>query len=97
MRPPTSKFLVYRPRLLGHDGDMSKDSMSFPSKFDLAGLSDAERILLAGELLDMVYSPMTPLTAEQIAELEQRNADADAGLVQGVSWESVNARLKRRG
>lgn len=75
---------------------MDKDSTPMPG-FDFTGLSDAERILLAGELLDTAYSPMTPLTPEQIAELEQYDAEADAGRVKGEPWEVVKARLKQRG
>lgn len=71
--------------------------MSPTPRFDFAGLSDAERILLAGELLDMAYSPMAPLTAEQLADLERYDAEADAGRVTGEPWEAVKARLKRRG
>lgn len=67
------------------------------SAFDFAGLSDAERILLAGELLDMAYSPMAALTPEQIASLERYDAEADAGAVKGEPWDVVKARLKPRG
>lgn len=75
---------------------MSKDQTP-TAGFDFAGLSDAERILLAGELLDMAYSPMPALTAEQVADLERYDAEADAGRVQGEPWETVKARLKQRG
>lgn len=65
------------------------------SAFDPSGLSDAERLLLAGELLDMTDRRAAAFTAEQIAELEQRDAEADAGLVQGETWEIVRERLKQ--
>jgi putative addiction module component (TIGR02574 family) len=90
-------FFVYSRRRMRHDESVSKDSMSPTARFDFAGLSDAERILLAGELLDMAYSSMTPLTPEQIADLERYDADADAGRVTGEPWEAVRARLKPRG
>ena len=95
MKPRGTAFPIYSSRLLRHDGGMSKVPPT--TKFDFASLSDAERILLAGELLDMAYAPMAPLTTEQVADLEQYDADADAGRVQGESWESVKAFLKRRG
>lgn len=66
-------------------------------RFDLTGLTDAERLLLAGELLDMAYAPAAPLTPAQLAELERRDAEADAGLVRGTPWETVRERLKPRG
>lgn len=96
MKARTSDFFVYKPHPLGHDGRMSNGSTPI-SGFDFAGLSDAERILLAGELLDMAYSPMPALTAEQIDDLERYDAQADAGRVKGEPWEIVKARLKQRG
>lgn len=96
MGAQTNDFLVYKPHLLGHDGRMSNGSTPI-SGFDFAGLSNAERILLAGELLDMAYSPMPALTAEQIDDLERYDAEADAGRVMGEAWEVVKARLKQRG
>lgn len=71
---------------------MSKDAVS-PPRLDFAGLSDAERILVAGELLDMIHTPMVPLTVEQVAELEHEDAQADAEGDRGVPWEIVKARL----
>ncbi|MFO0835782.1 MAG: addiction module protein [Phycisphaerales bacterium] len=68
-----------------------------PPRFDFGDLSNAERILLAGELLEMAYSTAAPLTAEQIAELERDDAEADAGRLQGEPWEAVRNRLKQRG
>lgn len=93
MRPLASIFPVYKARAFRHDGGMTKDSTPIAG-FDFAGLSDAERILLAGELLDMAYSPMAPLTREQVVDLEQYDAQADAGHVKGEPWEAVKARLK---
>lgn len=56
---------------------------------DLAILSNAECLLLAGELLDMAYSQATPLTAAQLAEMERRDAEANAGVIEGERWEAV--------
>ena len=67
------------------------------SHLDLSGLSDAERLLIAGELLEMAHCHYAPLTPAQVAEHEQYAADAEAGLVRGESWEIVRERLKRRG
>lgn len=70
-------------------------STSFP-QIDLTGLNEADRLLLAEELLDIAFAPPAPLTPAQLAEMEHRDADADAGLVQGEPWETVRERLKSR-
>lgn len=64
--------------------------------FDPTGLSRAEQLLIAGELIHMAAHPQPPLTASQIAELERLDADADAGVVQGTPWTIVRERLKSR-
>lgn len=71
-------------------------SSSLPT-FDLTGLSEAERLLLAAELLELHHAPAAPLSVEQLAEMERRDSDADAGRVTGESWEIVRERLKPRG
>ncbi len=68
--------------------------MTTTRNFDLTGLSEAERLLLAGELLETAHSFREPLTAAQLAELERRDAAAEAGLVTGIPWEEVRASLK---
>ena len=71
--------------------------MTDKTQFDFSDLSDAERLLLAGELLDMTHTSHALLTPAQLAEMERRDAAADAGLVQGTPWEIVRERLKTRG
>lgn len=66
-------------------------------RFDLTGLSESDRLLLAEELLDMAFAPPAALTSAQLEEMERRDAEADAGLVQGTPWETVRERLKPRG
>jgi putative addiction module component (TIGR02574 family) len=74
--------------------------------FDFTELTAAERLTLAQELLDSVaddlHSPtsghdsMAPFTAEQMAEIRRRAADADAGRITGEPWEVVRVRLNSR-
>jgi len=68
--------------------------MTVHRPLDPTGLSDAERLLLAGELLDMAYASPAPLTAAQLAEMERRDAEADADSVRGERWEVVRERHK---
>lgn len=75
---------------------LNEDFMSGFRHFDLTGLSTAERLLLVDELLEAAHAPAAPLTAAQLAELERRDAEADAGRVSGERWEVVRERLKRR-
>ncbi len=61
---------------------------------DISRLSDAERLLLAGELLDMAYASPAPLTAAQREEMERRDAEADARGIHGEPWEVVRQKHK---
>ncbi|MBW7904787.1 MAG: addiction module protein [Phycisphaerae bacterium] len=58
-------------------------------------LSVADRLVLVQDILDSVLAETRaePLTPQQTAEMERRDAEADAALVEGSSWESVRARL----
>jgi putative addiction module component (TIGR02574 family) len=74
--------------------------------FDFASLTAAERLRLAQELLDSVFDEVSPsmsaretaapFSAEQMAEIRRRAADADAGIAVGEPWETVRARLHNR-
>lgn len=64
--------------------------------FDFSRLSIDERTLLAYRLRKSVerdVQEMT-LTPAQRAEIEQRLADADAGLIPSTTWPEVKRRLK---
>ncbi len=74
---------------------MQRGCMStIPNGFDLTGLSESERLLLAGELLELTHAPAAPLTTQQLAEMHRRDAEADAGKVSGIPWETVRDRLR---
>jgi putative addiction module component (TIGR02574 family) len=66
--------------------------------FDFSGLSAAERLLLAQELLDSVYDAVTPdtISQPQIDELHRRRNELTSGQVQGVPWEQVKTTLRAR-
>jgi putative addiction module component (TIGR02574 family) len=67
--------------------------------FDFSQLSIDERTFLAHRLRESVQreAETMPLTAAQLAEIEQRIADADAGLIPSSPWTDVKLRLKNRG
>ncbi|MGD9691405.1 MAG: addiction module protein [Phycisphaerales bacterium] len=94
------RISVYMPPRLGHTQYSVNQgmpmSLSLPT-FDLTGLSETERLLLAAELLELHHAPAVSLSAEQLAEMERRDSDADAGRVTGESWEIVRDRLKPHG
>lgn len=60
---------------------------------DFAAMTTPERLLLAQELLDSVLSETTPLTSEQLADLEARARDIDSGIEPCEDWEVVRRRL----
>jgi putative addiction module component (TIGR02574 family) len=63
--------------------------------FDFSGLSIDERTLLAYRLRKSVERDVEAmkLTSAQRAEIEQRIADADAGLIPSTTWPEVKRRL----
>ena len=65
------------------------------TSFDFSALSVAERLLLIQDLADSVRSETTPLTAEQLAEVDESIREIDAGEAQCEPWESAKARLLR--
>ncbi|MGH7243410.1 MAG: addiction module protein [Phycisphaerales bacterium] len=65
--------------------------------FDVAQLSAAERLLLAGELLDMAHTHLRPLSPDQMAEIRRRDAKADSDPNSCEPWEEVREQLKPRG
>ncbi|MGH7242365.1 MAG: addiction module protein [Phycisphaerales bacterium] len=65
--------------------------------FDVAQLSAAERLLLAGELLDMAHMRPQPLSPAQMAEVRRRDARADSNPNSCEPWEEVREQLKPRG
>jgi putative addiction module component (TIGR02574 family) len=68
--------------------------------FDFSSLTPIERIALADTLYDSAMQEidaMTPqLSAEQLAELDRRIADVEAGRVELVPWDQVRAELTQR-
>jgi putative addiction module component (TIGR02574 family) len=64
---------------------------------ELLELPPADRIDLAMELWGSIaLEDMPPLTAEQMAELDQRLADFERNPDRGSPWEEVRARLWAR-
>lgn len=65
--------------------------------FDFTQLSPAERIVLAQELWDSVLDEgvAVQLSPEDMADIERRIADVDAGRVKGEPWGVVRERLLR--
>jgi putative addiction module component (TIGR02574 family) len=63
--------------------------------FDFLRLSIDERTLLAYRLRKSVEQDVQamPLTPAQRAEIQQRLADADAGLIPSTTWPEVKRRL----
>lgn len=66
--------------------------------FDFSKLTPAERIALAQDLWDSIHeeAQLAPLTNEQVAEIERRIAEVDAGTMPMYSWEEVKQRLLAR-
>ena len=64
-------------------------------EIDFAAMTAPERLLLAQELLDSVLSEATPLTPEQLADLEARARGIDSGKEPCEDWEIVKQRLLR--
>ena len=62
---------------------------------DLSHLSPADRIHLVQDLWDSIHDDAmaVPLTAEQRAELQRRDADMESGAVRGIPWEEVKKSL----
>ena len=62
-----------------------------PQDFDFTRLSLDERTLLAHRLWESVHRTVetVPLSADQIAEIERRVAEADAGRMPSSPWEAV--------
>jgi putative addiction module component (TIGR02574 family) len=65
---------------------------------DLSNLSPADRIHLVQDLWDSIHDDALamPLTAEQRAELQRRDADMESGALQGMPWEEVKKSLLTR-
>lgn len=65
---------------------------------DLSHLSPADRIHLLQDLWDSIHddAQAMPLTAEQRAELQRRDADLESGAVRGIPWEDVKKSLLTR-
>jgi putative addiction module component (TIGR02574 family) len=67
--------------------------------FDFSTLSPVERIVLADTLIDSAMQEidvMGPqLTPEQLAEIDRRIADIDAGRVELLPWDEVYQDLMR--
>ena len=65
--------------------------------FDFSKLSDAERIFLAGQLLDSVHehSQAKGFSTEQLTELKRRVEAADAGTIKRVPWDIAYQRLSQ--
>jgi putative addiction module component (TIGR02574 family) len=65
---------------------------------DLSHLSPADRIHLVQDLWDSIHDDALamPLTAEQRAELQRRDADMESGAVRGIPWEEVKKALLTR-
>lgn len=69
-----------------------------PHDYDFMSLSLDERTLLAHRLWRSVHDETEahPLTAEQLAEVERRVAEADAGRMPSSAWKDVKRRLLSR-
>jgi putative addiction module component (TIGR02574 family) len=65
---------------------------------DLSHLSPADRTHLVQDLWDSIHDDAmaVPLTAEQRAELQRRDADMESGTVRGIPWEQVKKSLLTR-
>jgi putative addiction module component (TIGR02574 family) len=65
---------------------------------DLSHLSPADRIHLVQDLWDSIRADAqaVPLTAEQRAELQRRDAEMESGAVRGIPWEEVKKSLLTR-
>lgn len=65
--------------------------------FSFEGMSAEERIALIGELWDSLEPEVAaPITDELAAELDRREAEADASPGEGVPWENVVQELRDR-
>jgi putative addiction module component (TIGR02574 family) len=64
--------------------------------FDLSQLSPAECIRLVQELWTIIRddAKATPLTSQQKAELEPRDAELESGPVPGIPWVEVRQSLQ---
>jgi putative addiction module component (TIGR02574 family) len=65
---------------------------------DLSPLSPADCIHLVQDLWDRIHDDAlaVPLTAEQRAELQRRDADMESGAVRGIPWDEVKKSLLTR-
>lgn len=67
------------------------------SSFPIDHLTAEERIELIGELMDSLDpAAAMPLTPELAAELDRREAEADADPDEGVPWETIEQELRDR-
>ena len=70
-------------------------------RLDLATLSPVEKMELADVLYDTAQQELeartSPLSTDQMREVERRIDDADRDARRRVVWEGVYARLQRRG
>lgn len=58
-------------------------------------LDDEERAEVASRLLDSLEQREAAEEAAWVALLERRAAELESGVVEGVSWEDLQARLMR--
>ncbi len=66
---------------------------------EISKLSIANRMQLVQEILSTIVAETTAeatLTRAQIAALEERAAEIEAGLVRPVPWEQVQDKLSKR-
>lgn len=70
--------------------------------FDFSHLSAAERLHLAQQLWDSLHDDppddirVQPLTTEQRAEIERRDAELQSGAVQGIGLDELRQSLLSR-
>ena len=67
---------------------------------ELAALTPVQKMELADALYDIAQQQMealtTPLSHEQIGEVQRRIGELDAGTVQGEPWDVARERLMRQ-
>jgi putative addiction module component (TIGR02574 family) len=71
--------------------------MKIPPSFDFSDLSNAERLLIAEQLLDGMFDEAVGggFTQGQMQEMEARMQAADEGRMKRISWEEARKRLAR--
>lgn len=66
---------------------------------DIRQLSEEEKRELSGWMLDGndAFEPKPTLTPEQWAEIRKHSAEIDAGLVEMIPWEVIDAEWRAEG